>query len=261
MFALGSANLAIAAHAYIEHPAQFPMIGVVLDDFQQGRVLANDLHQPSQFYAEHAFGFAQVFGTSDPDFEKALMHHLTVTRDFPCEKVRLFTPGLGAPLTAATFDKYRAERQHFRYDVKCARQADPISAGYEIVDIDESHLRALDAAFGITTRFWKTEAGFVRHGSGVVALQGSDVVALCYAAGVAGGEAEIDVMTVPEHRKQGLARACVDRFVARCLTVSITPLWDCFTNNAGSMALCRAAGFRPIDDPYAFYTIPRRIEA
>jgi RimJ/RimL family protein N-acetyltransferase len=37
----------------------------------------------------------------------------------------------------------------------------------------------------------------------------------------------------------------------------VSPLWDCFTNNAGSMALARSCGFRPIGPAYSFYTISK----
>ena len=106
-------------------------------------------------------------------------------------------------------------------------------------------------------RFWRTPDNFLRQSNAVLALIEGQAAALCYAAAVAGGRAEIDVLTVPVYRHAGLAKAVVRMFSQRCLEQNVLPLWDCFTNNAASMALCQSTGFVPLGDPYPFFTINR----
>jgi RimJ/RimL family protein N-acetyltransferase len=80
---------------------------------------------------------------------------------------------------------------------------------------------------------------------------------ICYSAAEADHRVEIDVLTLPEYRNRGLARHAVMTFVERCFSFSLHPLWDCFTNNAGSMRLCQAVGFTAVKAPYPFFTINR----
>ena len=72
---------------------------------------------------------------------------------------------------------------------------------------------------------------------------------------MADGQVEVDVLTQPEYRGKGLGRSVVLAFTARCLESGLKPAWDCFTNNAGSMALARSCGFVPACPAYPFYTL------
>ncbi|MNR61827.1 hypothetical protein D3C85_1836830 [compost metagenome] len=64
-------------------------------------------------------------------------------------------------------------------------------------------------------------------------------------------------MTLEAYRNMGLAKIVVHRFNQRCLAQHVRPLWDCYTNNTASMALCRSAGFVPLGNAYPFFTINR----
>ena len=46
----------------------FSLIASVLLGTQDGVAFADDANDPSQFYVEHVFGFAQLFGTPHTDF-------------------------------------------------------------------------------------------------------------------------------------------------------------------------------------------------
>jgi RimJ/RimL family protein N-acetyltransferase len=87
-----------------------------------------------------------------------------------------------------------------------------------------------------------------------VAWRGNEPTAICYAAAVAQGQVEIDVLTAAAYRRSGLGKQVVRAFSKNCTAHGLQPVWDCFTNNAGSMALCRASGFKANQRPYAFYT-------
>ena len=54
----------------------------------------------------------------------------------------------------------------------------------------------------------------------------------------------------------GIGNYLVKEFNNRCFMNNIKPLWDCFTNNIGSMNLAKSAGFQKKGKPYKFYTIP-----
>jgi GNAT superfamily N-acetyltransferase len=208
-------------------------------------------------YVEHAFGFAQVFGASVPTFEEALRRHLLVDRKFSAPKVRLYTPRLPSFLAGADAASLRSERQRFHLAGGEGLPPSEREGALDCVPVDASNYGRMQDAFGVALRFWRSAADFVGGSRAVVARVDGQPAAICYAAAVSDARAEIDVMTLPAWRMRGAARFAVAHFVQRCLREGIQPLWDCFSNNAGSVQLCRASGFVPAAPPYPFFTIGR----
>lgn len=252
-----------AAHAlYLRHGAQFPLIAAVLNGEQAGVVHADRENRPTQIYVEHNFGFAQVFGTSIPQFERALQRYWLIDKAFACAKVRLYTPHCPDFLQSFEHESLRSWRQHFQLvthlDAKDTSESRKQPAGgVELVQAGANELGLIETAFGVVDRFWRTADDFASRSLAVLALIEGRPAALCYAAAVADGKAEIDVLTLPAFRHLGLAKAVVRLFNQRCLAQNVLPLWDCFTNNTASMALCQSTGFVPLGEPYPFFTINR----
>lgn len=246
---------------YLDHGAYFPLIAAVLESEQDGVVYADRSEIPIQIYVEHAFGFAQVFGTPVPTFEQALQRYMLVDRAFSCAKVRLYTPHCPGFLLESECAGLRSWRQHFQLNTAHTRTNDHATEefveGLTLVLADASHVDLIEGAFGVVRRFWRTPGDFAHYSNAALALVNGQPAALCYAAAVAGGRAEVDVLTLPAYRHLGLAKAVVRLFNQHCLAQNVLPLWDCFTNNAASMALCQSAGFVPLGEPYLFFTINR----
>ena len=256
---LSKPELGVAYEAYRRHDAFFPLMGAVLQDQQDGLVLADDPRSPCRFYVEHAFGFAQVFGCDNAGFDEALRHYLLVEKSFVASKARLYTPVEPAFLRGPEFDHVRSERQRFILDPK---RMDGVGdrgvsgdTGAEIRGAQSGDLAAIEARFGVVRRFWRSDRDFLASAHAIVAWVNGEPASICYAAAVARGVAEIDVYTHPEHRRAGLGKQVVDAFSRLCLGQGLLPVWDCFTNNAGSMALCKSCGFDPLRPAYPFYTL------
>jgi GNAT superfamily N-acetyltransferase len=244
--------------------SRFPLIGAVLQNLQDGVVHTDDAAHPTCAYVEHAFGFAQVLGRPTREFESELERFLLVDRAFTVPKVRLYTPWLPAFLEDQRHAGLRSLRQRFTLDPADLRDgpgSTPADGGashdHLVVDVDHSNVAAMEEAFGVTRRFWRSTAQFVERAQAVVVTHGGEPASVCYAAAEADGQVEIDVLTRPEHQRLGLGRLAVSRFVRRCFERHLMPLWDCFANNAASLRLCRSIGFAPKADPYPFFTIAR----
>jgi hypothetical protein len=125
------------------------------------------------------------------------------------------------------------------------------------LEVTLDNIQTVEKEFGVTTRFWSTKEDFVQYARAVVALVDGTIAAICYAAAQAERRLEIDVFTIPALRGHGIAHTTVIEFVKRSLNDGLTPLWDCFTNNVGSVALCTSVGFVPEGKPYPFFTIER----
>lgn len=259
MVKLPEAARASAFALYRTHDAFFPLIGAVLSDEQDGVIYVDRVVEPRQFYVEHAFGFAQIFGPSIPEFETALRQYLVVDKSFTAPKVRLYTPHLPEFLRAGEFDALRSYRQRFVFDRESGAQHNPPrrSADTELkaASVDPSNVAEIEARFGVVRRFWRSSDDFIAKAHAAVALVNGEVAAICYAAAVADRRAEIDVLVFPEYRRVGLGKFVVTLFNQNCTEAGLEPLWDCFTNNSGSMSLCRSTGFVPSMAAYPFFTI------
>ena len=241
---------------YLAEPAFFPLIAAVLDRTQDGTVFVDDPMNPCQAYVEHAFGFAQIFGESSEGFEAELATYLSERRGFSSNKVRLYTPQILAFLLTPAFLCYRSERQRFTFAAR--RQSGPAPADSShpspvgMMDADE-----IQGRFGIVTRFWRSADDFVRASQANVVRKAGRIVAVCYAAAIGGGKAEVDVVTDLAFRRQGFGRQAVAGFITSCGKVALEPVWDCFTNNLPSVRTAFSLGFSPRGAPYVFFTIPR----
>jgi RimJ/RimL family protein N-acetyltransferase len=245
-----------AYSAYLREKLFFPLIGAVLSGEQDGVVYADNPHDPAAIYVEHAFGFAQLFGERALAFERELEHYLLRDRSFSAAKARLYAPVVPDFLATEELRPLRSERQRF---FPSATPANPpaVSPDVVVAEVSAANVDGVHSAFGVVDRFWRSPEDFVRKSLAVLVLFKGEPASLCYAAAIADNKAEIDVLTLPSFRGRGLGKLAVLHFVRFCREHARTPLWDCFTNNVASMALCASAGFRAEASPYAFFTIPK----
>ncbi|MBK8870704.1 MAG: GNAT family N-acetyltransferase [Elusimicrobia bacterium] len=262
MIKLTSSHYPQAYELYYQHKAFFPIIAGVLLCEQDGVVYTDNLAVPSQFYVEHTFGFAQIFGLPVFPFEADLRDYLFYRRDFLSSKVRLYTPNHPSFLESPEWERLCSKRQRFTLSPFGDMRVEKLGGLHfpqtvEIEDVDSSNVELIQKHFGVVSRFWRTAGDFISKGKPVVAFFKGIPAAICYAAAVADDQAEIDVFTVPDYRCLGLGRLVVQLFLKQCQSTGMIPVWDCFINNVGSMALCQSTGFVPAGAPYPFFTIAK----
>jgi RimJ/RimL family protein N-acetyltransferase len=252
---LEKSQYAMVYKLYCAQEAFFPVIAAVLLDKQDGVVYADNVISPARIYVEHSFGFAQIFGSENHSFDEELEKYLVLTKSFHAPKVRLWTPVEPAFMRSSKFDAHRSERQRFVLGESTSRSRAADAVGSDATrPLRGEEIAVVDNRFQLMGRFWRNEDKFLSEAYAVVAWKDSKPAAICYAAAIADSQAEIDVMTAPEFRRSGLGREVVECFNRRLLDAGFRPVWDCFTNNEGSMALCRSTGFTPVRPPYPFYT-------
>jgi RimJ/RimL family protein N-acetyltransferase len=261
MFALRKAEYAAAYGAYKRQAAFFPLIAATLAGEQAGIVYSDESKSPQCFYVEHAFGFAQVFGNISMNFEERLKNYLVVERSFAATKVRFYGECLPAFLKSSLYTSMRSERQRFILANRQVTDAEYCQDNAELTvriePLRTKELAAVESSFGVVNRFWRDGDDFLNKAHAIVAWHEGEPVAICYAAAVAEGQAEIDVLTLPAFRRTGIGKRVVCVFIRHCLSLGLQPVWDCFTNNVGSMALCKATGFIPARPAYPFFTFER----
>jgi RimJ/RimL family protein N-acetyltransferase len=84
-------------------------------------------------------------------------------------------------------------------------------------------------------------ATFLRKGIGFCVKYGSQIVAGCSSYLIGGGALEIEIITHPDFRRQGLSTAVAATMVEHCLLHDIEPCWD--AANKPSVGLAKKLGF------------------
>lgn len=245
------------ASRYLSQEHFFPLIAAVLLNEQDGVVYGDRAKEPRQIYVQHAFGFSQLFGESVRHFELDLEKYLFVDRTFQVIKVRLYVPQPNFLLTHNQIEASWSERQRFIFGKVFGIVPVEDYGEHKFSNVLRSDIPEIQDVFGVVSQFWRSPDDFLYKSYAVIARSSGKLSGICYAAAVASGHAEIDVVTLPDYRRQGIGKALVTHFINACSKDRIKPLWDCFTNNRGSMELSRTSGFVALRSPYPFLTINR----
>jgi RimJ/RimL family protein N-acetyltransferase len=96
---------------------------------------------------------------------------------------------------------------------------------------------------------WMAEIGspaeFYAHSFGFVALHGRDVVAWCFADGIAGDRTELGVHTQEDFRRRGLATALTALAVEHAFSLGLKEVsWQCDAKNVASICVAERVGFQ-----------------
>ena len=245
-------SFAAALPLYRAAGGVFPLISAVLQGAQRGQVFADRREAPRAAFVINDFGFALFVGDElDARFDEGLARLLAGSGALGAKYLLWYAP---PEVWRARLDAAGAEvakrRGRIRYRFDEARAADwlarPVECpeGFELKDVSAELVPSADKlGVQLGTRFWASAEDFAENGIGVCLTAGGEVVSLCYAAAVADGLAEVDVVTASEFRGQGLAGVVTREFIKECLRRGVAPTWDCFDYNAGSVKLAEGLGF------------------
>ncbi|MBU1049430.1 GNAT family N-acetyltransferase [Candidatus Bipolaricaulota bacterium] len=151
----------------------------------------------------------------------------------------------------------RDRRLHYTNPSQSRAWRDSLPEGYEIRQLDretlsspihvhETVLEWLDHNFG-------SQAAFLEHGLGAVAIYENEVVAWCLADSVVGDRADIGVETEEAHQRKGLAYATTCLVLEKARDHGINHVgWHCHAINTPSVKTATKVGFR-FQSEYVLY--------
>lgn len=217
-----------------------------------GRVFVDDPERPTAAMLTQAF---EYYVAGDPDATE-LRRFIA---DAPAE-AEVFARMYGyvatnVPLAQALLDDHAGRlrviaRRGYRWGADKAAEATlarwrDVAAGIAIHPIDRTLAGRVDREMHQSIApFWGGYERFLVGGFGFCALAGDALASVAYAAGVGGGEANIDVFTAEPFRRRGLAASVCAAFIAHCRAQGLVATWDCDSDNAASARLATALGFR-----------------
>ena len=238
----------------------FPLILAVLEGSQRGQVFVSGESDSGAAFVVNNFGFSCLIESDEVDerFERGLTELLAARDPVRSSYLLWYEPPSRWQTKLDLYETVkRRERVRFEFRKEHANYLnEPANspAGFQLL-VMTPHLLASAEKFGLKleSRFWSSADDFIAHGLGVCLVKDGEVVSLCYAAAVADELAEVDVVTDTQFRGQGLATIVAQEFNRLSVRSGITPTWDCFDYNTGSIKLAQRLGFVEVRR-YPFYS-------
>jgi hypothetical protein len=240
----------------IEHSVA--LVHSVIEGNSRGRILVDRLESPSSAYLilEGAFHFV-AGNPDDQEFKDGLVSFLfdDLLSGTGEPQLILFAfsdawrqalDGLLNPYGAKRIARQMFSFHPARFEAHVGwRERLPHGVRVERIDqhLVEAHPEYLPLLDEASKRF------------GVCVTVEGKIASDCSAVAVGGGEAEVDIHTQGESRRQGHAMRAACAFIEECLARDLTPNWSCWPQREASCALALKLGFEAMPDvPAHFWT-------
>ncbi len=228
----------------------FPLINAVINKLQEGYIF-NPAGDDHSFYIFHKAGFSYLTKAGEPDYSEILNFLLL------SDKIPVYFHVYDAPLRLISLCEKENDRVNIRIRTRVQLKFQGsqlknddflLPENYQIKQIDEGNFNALSVFnLNLESKFWQSKQDFIKNGFGFCVFDEDNLPAsICYSACVANAVAEIDVATLPEHQKKGLAKKVVVKFVDHCLKNNMVANWDCFEENHSSLRTAQSVGFKTV---------------
>ncbi|WP_408894471.1 GNAT family N-acetyltransferase [Paenibacillus taichungensis] len=173
-------------------------------------------------------------GVADESWEDVL-HHMAANKELHSDIQHVFT-----------LDSDQGMTEHLSHPC--------IHEGYasqnevvRLLKLDEALLKAgkfnnLSFLKDKVSRFWDNIDEFLEHGFGYIAVQGEDIMSVCFSAFISDQWHAIDIETIEAYKRRNYGARVARAFVEECRIKGIHPYWDCSPDNAGSICLAEGVG-------------------
>ena len=94
--------------------------------------------------------------------------------------------------------------------------------------------------------FWYTPVDFYQKGYGYVAIDGKEIIGVCYSSFVTETTHAIGIEILPHYQKRGVGTHLASLVVKKIIDSGCLPYWDCSLDNEASKNLAIRLGFQKI---------------
>ncbi|MFB8423863.1 MULTISPECIES: GNAT family N-acetyltransferase [Priestia] len=231
----------------------------VVNHVIQGAVYVNDVIRPSSGFVRTCSGVYHVFGeVNDLIFNKSFYRYFVENIYGKEKRFTVFTPSTEwEAFFDGTFKTYvkKMVRSKYRFVSSGVNSKYTLSNLYELKDFNSDTLRKSENFNEpYMLEYWGSESNFLKNGLGVCLIHKENIIAECVSIFHSGKIAEIDIVTNPNYRGQGLGKVVGQEFINKCLENNVLPAWDCDNSNKSSKALAHNLGFSNAEN-YTLYVL------
>jgi RimJ/RimL family protein N-acetyltransferase len=225
----------------------FPIIASVVYLKQDGKIFVDDIDNPRIVFVIHKNSFSYLYSKDDLNYNE-LFNFFSSGSDIP-QYFHIYDTNekiINAAQQYKGFNIKIRKRMRMKGPPDFAQFADMNINGSVIKNIDEVDFSDL-AAFGTNfiEQYWNTADKLVNEGFGCVIYFKNKPASICYTACVVNNDCEVDILTLPEYRGNGLARLVAFCFFKTGVSRGINMYWDVFTDNIPSIRTAEVFGYKP----------------
>jgi len=216
-------------------------------------------------------GGGDVFLTGDPEAPGALSLARRLLADeiltrataqhWPGFTVFPSSAWLGDPVARVLPDRQLVSARRLLFTKAVDRGVLPaLAPGFSLAQVDGAFMQREDLRCAESLRewlqvCWASLEAFAMHGFGTCVLEGNTGVSWCMGEYVSGGRCGIGIETGEPYRRQGFAAAAAAAFLRAARERRLLPHWECWADNASSVATARKVGFTGCIE-YDVYWVP-----
>lgn len=210
-----------------------------------GRVWVDAVAKPLSAIVGHVSGFHLAFGEGT---DALLWAGLEVLGRIPTIEPGVLWATSDSWDRAITESGMGPQERHEFAPPRTGSDSTPAPEGYRLESLDLNAVRQIEERIDDwIVRAWGGAEAFCAGSFGVGAYAGEELVAFCAACAVSResehAEAEIEIVTAPDHRGRGLGFAAASAFIGECRTRGLAPSWSCAAENVASRRLAEKLGF------------------
>lgn len=230
----------------------------VLEQKQQGTVYVNNKHNITSALITSCGGFYCLLGTaSNPRFNDDVIRFLINKKN---HIIDFYALALFSEDWIDLLDNYelpnakKIKRTYFSFNkMKFTEryQGDTLTLGkhFKLVELNPSiATKYIKDFYSYYSIVWDSVPHFIANGIAHFITRDSEIVSVCSSPYVGGGYAEIDIITLEEHKMQGLATAVGVRFIQECINKGLVPNWCCHADNIESLHMANKLCFDKIEE-------------
>ncbi|OME66966.1 hypothetical protein BSK65_20960 [Paenibacillus odorifer] len=116
----------------------------------------------------------------------------------------------------------------------------------KMLDWENSDLKNIEFVHENIDLFWSSKEDFAEKGYGYAAVEGSEIMGVCYSSFVTQDTHAIGIETLPKYQKQGVGTHLATLVVEDVLANGFIPYWDCSLDNEASKKSALRLGFQQI---------------
>lgn len=238
----------------------------VVENHVSGKVIVNDINNPTTFYVVHPYGMTLLFGKHDnQEFNEAFKEYAINKNDFrdSYEWMQAYPEQWDSTLKELFSDcsikssenesnrtkniiefntrvnfKFNSQKYHeLKKDIKIA-QTPTIRTGKKEFENMQGSV--------IPLNFWNNANDFLENAIGYSTYYENELACTAYAAFILGDFLELGIETTAKFRGKGLARYTCSKLIDYCLENDYEPIWACRLENIGSYKLAQKLGFEDV---------------
>ncbi|WP_339190970.1 MULTISPECIES: GNAT family N-acetyltransferase [unclassified Paenibacillus] len=116
----------------------------------------------------------------------------------------------------------------------------------KMLDWEDLDLKNIEFVHDNIDLFWSSKEDFRAKGYGYAAVEGTEIMGVCYSSFVTEDTHAIGIETLSKYRNRGVGTHLAALVAEDILTNGFTPYWDCSLDNEASRKLALRLGFQQI---------------